>query len=251
MTDAVNRFYNSIENVANLSQSALVELFVYFLTMELGQDAATPKQVSDCFGACDLAAPKGVTARLSEGLKTKPAKFIKVKGGYKLQRHMREMLSKKLGAEQIVAQTSATLRELERRMPEGVRKEFLNETVDCFEAGANRATITMTWILVMDNLFAYILRHKLGEFNASLEKDKGVKLNAVTKRDDFCDIKEAKFIEICRAANIISNDVRKILDSSLGVRNSCAHPSGIKVTDTKVLTVVEDLVENVIFKYEV
>ena len=251
MTDATNRFYNSIENVLNLSQSALVELFVYYLTVELGQSAATPKQVSECFRACDLAAPKGVAARLSEGLKTKPTKFIRVNGGYKLQRHMRETLSEKLGAGRIIAQTSVTLRGLEHKMPEGVRKEFLNETVDCFEAGANRATITMAWILVMDHLFAYILKHKLSEFNTSLAKDKGVKLNAITQRDDFSDMKEAKFIEICRAANIISNDVRKILDSNLGVRNSCAHPSGIRVADTKVLAFVEDLVENVILKYEV
>ena len=30
MTDAVNRFYNTIEDAASQSQSALVELFVYF-----------------------------------------------------------------------------------------------------------------------------------------------------------------------------------------------------------------------------
>ena len=251
MTDAVSRFYNSIEDAANQSQSALVELFVYHLTVEAGQDSATPKQVSDCFVACDLAAPKGVAARLSEGLKTRPAKFIKANGGYKLQRHMREALSKKLGAEKVIAQTNATLRGLERKVPERGRKEFLRETIDCFEAGANRATITMAWILAVDHLFAHILKHKLAEFNASLAKDKGVKLKAVTQRDDFTDMKESKFIEICRAAKIISNDVRKILDISLGVRNSCAHPSGIKVTDTKVVAFVEDLVENVVLKYEV
>ena len=214
MTDTINRFYNSIEDAANQSQSALVELFVYFLTVELGQDAASPKQVSECFTACDLMTPKGVAARLSEGLKTKPAKFIKVNRGYKLQRHLRELLSERLGAERIIAQTSATLRGLERKVPEGLRKEFLNETIDCFEAGANRATITMAWILVMDHLFAYILKHKLVEYNTSLAADKGVKLNAVRQPDDFSDIREAKFIEICRAANIISNDVRKILDTS-------------------------------------
>ena len=251
MIDAINRFYSSIEDASNQSQSAFVELFVYYLTVEVGQNSATPKQVSDCFVACDLVAPKGVAARLSEGLKTRPAKFIKVSGGYKLQRHLREAISKKLGVEKITAQTSATLRELERKMPEGSRKEFLRETIDCFEAGANRATITMAWILAVDHLFAHILKHRLAEFNISLAKNRGVKLNAVTQRDDFTDIKESNFVEICRAGKIISNDVRKILDSSLGVRNSCAHPSGIKVTNTKVVAFVEDLVENVVLKYEI
>ena len=65
------------------------------------------------------------------------------------------------------------------------------------------------------------------------------------------EMKESKFIEICRAAKIISNDVRKILDTSLGVRNSCAHPSGITVSNVKVIAFVEDLVENVVLKYKV
>ncbi len=43
MTDAVNRFYNSIENVEAQSQAALVELFVYFLTVELGQGLCNSK----------------------------------------------------------------------------------------------------------------------------------------------------------------------------------------------------------------
>lgn len=251
MTTAVNRFYNSIENAANQSQSALVELFVYFLTVESGQDAATAKQVADCFAACDLVVPANVGAPLSAGLKGKPPKYIKASGGYKLQRHMREALSRKLGAEKVTAQTSATLRGLEHKLPDGPGKEFLKEAVDCFEAGANRATIVMVWILAMDHLFAYILAHKLAEFNAALSKDKGVKITSISQRDDFTEIKETKFIELCRAAGFISNDVRKILDQKLGTRNSCAHPSGVTIANSKVIDFVEDLVENVILKYAI
>lgn len=251
MTDPVNRFYNSIEDGANLSQAALVELFVYFLTVELGQEIATPRQVAECFTACDLVVPGNVSARLSEGLKGKPPKYIRTKTGYKLQRHMREALSKKLGAETVTAQTSATLRSLEHKLPAGADKEFLKEALDCFEIGANRAAIVMTWILAMDHLFAYILAHKLSDFNAALAKDKGVKLTSVSQRDDFTEIKETKFIELCRAAGIISNDVRKILDQKLGTRNSSAHPSGVTVNKSKVIDFVEDLVDNVILKFAV
>lgn len=249
MTNPVNRFYNSIENSASQSQSALVELFVYFLTVEAGQDTATPKQVAECFSECDLVVPANVGARLSEGLKSKPAKYIKTKGGYKLQRHMREALSRKLGAETVTAQTSATLRGLEHKLPAGANKEFLKEAVDCFEIGANRAAIIMAWILAMDHLFAYILAHKLMEFNAALSKDKGVKIDAVTERDHFTEIKETKFIELCRAAGVISNDVRKILEQKLGTRNSCAHPSGVTVNKSKAIDFIEDLVDNIILKF--
>jgi hypothetical protein len=251
MTTTVNRFYNSIENASGQSQSALSELFVYFLTVESGQESATPKQVAECFAACDLVVPGNVGARLSEGLKSKPPKYIKANGGYKLQRHMREALSRKLGAETVTAQTSATLRGLEHKLPAGANKDFLKEAIDCFEIGANRAAIIMAWILTMDHLFAYILAHKLGDFNAALAKDKGVKIDTITQRDNFTEIKETKFIEICRAAGIISNDVRKILDQKLGTRNSCAHPSGVIVNKSKVIDFIEDLVDNVVLKYPV
>jgi hypothetical protein len=107
----------------------------------------------------------------------------------------------------------------------------------------------MTWNLAMDHLFAHIIKHKLADFNAALSKDKGVKTDAITRRDDFTEIKETKFIELCRAAGIISNDVRKILDQKLGTRNSCAHPSGVTVNKSKVIDFVEDLVDNIILKF--
>lgn len=253
MSNAANRFYNSIENASGQSQSALVELFVYFLTVEKGQEAATPKEVVDCFTACDLVVPGNVSARLSEGLNGKPPKYIRANGGYKLQRHMREALSRKLGAEKVTAQTSATLRSLEHKMPEGGDKEFLREAIDCFEVGANRATIVMVWILAIDQLFAHILAHKLAQFNLALamNTDKSVKVKVITHRDDFTEMKESKFIELCRTAKIISNDVRKILDQKLETRNSSAHPSGVTIRNTKVIDFVEDLVENVVLKYPV
>lgn len=251
MTDPINRFYNAIEGGANLTQSALVEMFVYFLTVELGQEFATSKQVAECFRACDLVVPGNVSARLSEGLKVKPPKFVRTITGYRLQRHLRETLSKKLGVEPVTAQTSATLRGLEHKLPAGAEREFLNEAVKCFEAGANRAAIVMTWIMAMDHLFAHILAHRLSDFNDALSKDNGVKLRSVTKRDDFTEIKETRFIELCRAAGIISNDIRKILDQKLGTRNSCAHPSGVTINRSKVVDFIEDLVDNIIVKFPV
>lgn len=253
MTDSVNRFYNSIESASAQSQTALIELFVYFLTVEQGQDTATPKEVDQCFIDCDLTPPRATASRLSEGLKTKPQKYIKAGGGYKLQRHMREALSKKLGAETTTSQISSTLRSLEHKVPAGGAKEFLAETLDCYEVRANRATIVMAWILAVNHLFDYIIKHRLIEFNAVLAKnaDKRVKVSIITQRDDFSDIPEGKFIELCRSAKIISNDVRKILDQKLDIRNSCAHPSGVKINRTKVIDFVEDLVENVVLKYTI
>ncbi len=52
-----------------------------------------------------------------------------------------------------------------------------------------------------------------------------------------------------RSAGIITNDVRKILDTQLGFRNTAAHPSTVDVPESKVVGAIEDLVLNVILKY--
>ena len=249
--EGASRFYNSIDDAASLGDKDIVGLFVYYLTMEAGEDSASAKMVDGCFIACDLTPPGRTAVYLSEGLRND--RFVKADKGYKLHRHYREELSQKLGAERIVAQTSTELRKLEGRMQPGSTKDFLKETIDCFEAGANRATIVMCWILTLDHLIDYVLTHHLNAFNGVLVKnnDKRVKLTSVDTRDDFGEIPEGKLIEFLRASGVISNDVRKILDEKLGIRNSSAHPSAIAIKRSKVIEFVDDLVENVILKYKI
>jgi hypothetical protein len=253
VTAAINRFYNSIAGTADLNANELVSLFVYYLTVEMSEDIATTKAIEQCFRDCDLPLPKNTSAALSKGLSGSSPKFVKAGGGYRLNRLHRDELGRELGQDRAVHQTSRDLRSLEAKFPAGSEKGFLAETINCFEAGANRATIVMCWILVIDHLYDYVLRDHLNSFNAELAKvtDKRVKVSRVQNRDDFGDIPENKFIELLRAAGIISNDVRKILEEKLGTRNSSAHPSGISIKPTKVVEFVDDLVENVILKYKI
>jgi hypothetical protein len=253
MRTGAERFYDSIHDVEQVTQVELIAFFLYYLTVELQGEIATAKEIDTCFESCHLNPPANTSARLSEGAKSNRKKYIKTKHGYKLHRTLRDELTKRLGATPIVAQTSPALRTLESQLPTGVTREFLSETLDCFEVGANRATIVMSWCLAVDHLQDYILKSKLTEFNAvlSANTDKRVKTKCIRDKDDFGDIPELKFIEFCRSARIISNDVRKILDQKLGTRNSAAHPSAVKFGKAKVVDFVEDLIENVILKYPI
>src|SRR5690606_38210155 len=100
--------------------------------------------------------------------------------------------------------------------------------------------------------FSYVYNHKKIEFNGALSAntDKRVKVSAITQLDDFSDIPENKFIEFLRVSKIITGDVRKILDTKLGIRNTCAHPSSIIISQIKATDFIIDLVENVIVKYK-
>jgi hypothetical protein len=251
MSNAVNRFYSGIKDVHALKSTDLVDYFAYFLTLESGESVATTTAIDNCFRACDLSPPKNTSAYLSKHLNGKSVKFVKVPGGYRLQRAYKDQLAFSLGASVGVTQTSAELRKLEAKLPAGTEKGFLKELVDCFEIGANRAAIVMCWILVLDHLYEYVLKHHLSAFNAALSKnaDKRVRVSVVTSRDDFSDIPEGKFIEFLRSAGIVSSDVRKILDEKLGIRNTSAHPSAVAIKPSKVVEFIDDLVENVVLKF--
>lgn len=253
MRDRVNHFYNSFENAEKFGSNELIELFVYFLTEELGHDSATAKQVMSCFSECDLAVPSSVAPYLSNGVKANPATFIKAKTGYRLQRYVKERIAARLGVGKVEVSTSTELRKLQSLMSDGDAKDFLVEVIDCFDVGANRAAIVMCWILTMDHMYEYVLKYKLNDFNAVLAKntDKRVRVMVVKTKDDFTEMPENKFIEFCKSAKIIPNSVRKILDEKRDTRNSCAHPSGITVRKSKTIEFIEDLISNVFLKYPI
>jgi len=145
-------------------------------------------------------------------------------------------------------QAAKNLRDLLQKMKNHNENSFLREAISCFEIEAYRATIIMSWLLTLDHLFDHILKNKINEFNNELIKQ-NLKIKKISSKDDFLEMKEERFIEICRAAGIITNDIKKILDEKLGIRNSCAHPNSIIVKEAKATNFVEDLIENIVLKY--
>jgi hypothetical protein len=246
MTEGVYRFFTSFEEGTFETQADLIDFFVYYITCDSRDSVAVPRQVKKCFEECDLKAPAGIPARLSEGTNRNNPKYVKKNGGYRLQRNHFERVAKMVGGQTVQITPHVELRKLEKSYLSAPNRSFLTETIDCFEVGAYRAAIVMCWILVMDHFYEYVFKHKLSEFNLALaaNKDKRIKINKVTKQEDFSELPESKFIEFCRSSKIISNDVRKILEEKLGTRNSAAHPSAVEIKPSKAIDFVEDLISN-------
>ncbi|MFC4353322.1 hypothetical protein ACFOW6_17370 [Fodinicurvata halophila] len=251
MNSRAERFYNSITERDTLLQRDQIDMFAYFLQIEEEYSVLSLKDIRECFELCDLSVPARLSAHLSEGAKGKSPRYIKTKNGYRLEKSYRECLSQKLGDDRLERQTSVELRNLEKNFPEGSELRFFEETVACFEAGANRAAIVMCWNLTLCRLYEYIFQHKLSEFNAALatNKDKSVKVSKIENRSDFSDIPERAFLLLCRQARIISGDVKKILDQRIEIRNTAAHPSDIELSKMKTIDFIEDLTRNVIQKF--
>jgi hypothetical protein len=236
MEDRLEKFVERVPNFLDLSPSGKIDYFLYFLTMELGREYASPADIKACFSVLKLV-PYSNTPQyfsLNSLRKTKkPPKYLKTKDGYCLVR------------EKIVA--------IKSEVDKNPLKIKTHEAIRCFEVSAYRASIIMTWNLAIDHLFNYILHHKLNDFDIVLSKntDKRVKVTKIVCKDDFSDIPENKFIDFCRTAHIISNDVRKILDVKLGIRNTCGHPSNVLISESKAVEYIEDLVVNVVLKFKI
>ena len=127
----------------------------------------------------------------------------------------------------------------------------MKEAIDCYRVQAFRATIVMIWILVVHHLEKYIFTNAtaLAQFNSALAKNPDKRIKVIAKVDDFSDLSEVKLIELMRAADLISNDVRKLLDEKLGIRNSAAHPSALIFDGHKATEFASDLIQNVLLKF--
>lgn len=186
--------------------------------------------------------------QINQKKKGKKQRFIRNSdSSFILARSRAGELTKEIVLDSHKTEINNVLRDLLTKISNPSEKIFLEEAIKTYEVEAYRASIIMVWLLTLDHLFEYILANKHQDFIVALRKANNKK--SIHSKDDFGDIKESQFIEICRSAGIISNDVRKILDAKLGIRNSFAHPSTIILPESKALEFIEDLVINVILKY--
>jgi hypothetical protein len=254
MKDQIDSFVAQIPNLNEQQASSLIDYFAYFLTVIVEEDAATPSGIDNCFDLARIRKYSNTSAYLSKNAKrarnTTP-KFLKVDGGYQLERSFELALQKTLHSGPQRLETSHLLRSLLPKVIDQHKRTFLQEAIDCYEIGARRGAIALTWSLTVHHLYEYVLSKKLNEFNAALAKntDKRIKITQVAVVDDFSEIPENKFIEFLRGSSIISNDVRKILDAKLGIRNSAAHPSAVMISEVKATDFIIDLLENVVLKF--
>lgn len=253
MNEKLESFILQIPDLQAKTSSTLIDYFVYFITVILEEEAATPAGVERCFEVGRLQKYSNIAAYFSKHSKRgSTTKFIKLAAGYQLERNVQLEIQKSLHSGPSKLETSHLLRGLLSKLATPEDKSFLLEAIDCYEIGARRAAIVMTWLLTVNHLYSYIYNNHLAAFNTVLaaNKDKRIKITSISKLDDFSEIPEGKFIEFLRSSKVISNDVRKILDTKLGIRNTSAHPSAVSISEVKATDFIIDLVENIIIKYE-
>lgn len=251
----LEEFLKSIEGFYDLNSSDQIAYLVYFLTKIEDNDGVQPIQVKRSFEHLHLVPYSNIPKYLSEKSQGTASKrlFLKRKDKYFLVRNELERIEKQLNGSTPIIEITSKITNLASLIIDNDENDFFQELAKCFSIKAYRASIIMSWNLALDHLYEYILKHKLAEFNTALaaNTDRRVRISTISVKDDFAEIPENKFIEFCRSSRIISNDVRKILDVKLGIRNSAAHPSNIKILESKALDFIDDLTTNVVLKYNI
>ncbi|WP_407524450.1 hypothetical protein PDL71_01520 [Lacibacter sp. MH-610] len=254
--EELEEFALSAEGFFGFSQTEQIDYFLYFLSVKKSITKTSATLIRECYVLLDLLPYAYISQYLTNNLKKIgkiPPKFLRTKEGFQLHRERRLSIEATLKTKPLKAKATSDLSSLLSHVTNPNENEFLKEAISCFEIEAYRASIVMVWNLTIDHLFEFILKHELANFNTALSKntDKRIKITSVSKKDDFSEIPEGKFIEFCKSGGIITNDVRKILDTKLGIRNSYAHPSSLKMLESKAVEFIEDLVNNVVLKYSI
>jgi len=184
-------------------------------------------------------------------LSRRPKEVLRDSRGYALEKRVRDVLETKYGQRSATIQVEQVLKELSAKVPNSAERTFLDETLICYRHKAFRAAITMAWNLAYDHLCEYVIRDpaRFSAFNVQLPRSyQRARISAITKKDDFSELKESEVIQVCRSANIITNDVYKILNEKLGKRNTYAHPSSVIAFPQTAEEIILDLVNNVVLK---
>ncbi len=247
---SIENFIAKFDDFPGWAPTKQVDYITYYWTTEGGKDGISGNEITNSFRLLHLKEYKRVRPYLSENASGRKGKYVKVpSGGYRLTRAKYNEIDREVKQEPVRVAVSTQLTDLVAKVLDSSEEEFLDEAINCYRVEAYRAFIILVWIVAVDHLQKYIFANQLQDFNSALAKNPDKKVRKIVNYDDFSDLPESKLIELSRSANIISNDVHKLLDEKLGTRNSAAHPSGIKISGHKATEFALDLIDNVLLKF--
>ncbi|MDP4538702.1 hypothetical protein Q9K01_03585 [Qipengyuania sp. DY56-A-20] len=127
-------------------------------------------------------------------------------------------------------------------------REYLNETVRCYELGLLRSAVVMAWIAAVYVMQLNILNNHLTAFNAEAARVDS-RWKPAKSTDDLGKMKESDFLDRTAAIGLVGKNVKSALKECLDRRNACGHPNSYKIGPNIVAAHIETLVLNVFSRF--
>lgn len=222
-------------------------VFGYYLQKKEKFQNFQHNDIENCFSLVDFQQPTNINSRL-RGLKNKQM-LVENNGGYRVERTKTKTIEIDILGKPKLKAISSNLESLPKLLKEP-EKQYVAEAVGCLKIDAYHAALILMWTITLSHLRNYVLAYKLNEFNIALSNNpKYVKKNLIIiKYDDFEDIGDFDFLSLLRDSGIVSKNQFKLLNEKLGIRNTYAHPVTLTLTDSKTISFIEDLINDIITK---
>ncbi|MGR9171339.1 hypothetical protein [Rhizobium sp. KDH_Rht_773_N] len=123
-------------------------------------------------------------------------------------------------------------------------RAFVEEAINCYEAGLHRSAIVMSWIAAVDVLYHEVVTHHLAAFNKEA-KSVNAKWKDAVNADGLTRMGESDFLERLVPIGVIGKNVKDELQKALRLRNGCGHPNSLKTGPNMVASHIESLLLNV------
>lgn len=219
----------------------------------LAIDPSNPKQVKDIREIASLAgfnSPK--IWNISDILGKSKGLAIRTPSGWEISPEGRSEVIK-LASEYNIEppkKISTSLRSHLATIQDDQIRAFVSEAIECFECGLYRGAVVLSWVGAVSLLYEYVLQNKLTKFNAEAKR-RDSRWKVAKKREDFGRMKEFEFLQILTAISIIDKSVKLELEKRLQLRNSCGHPTSLRISENIVAAHIEVLILNVFSQFSV
>lgn len=123
-------------------------------------------------------------------------------------------------------------------------KNFLEEAVSGLEHGLLRSAVVLSWVGAVSILHEEVITNHLTDFNNEAAR-RNPKWKPAKNVDGLTAMKEHDFLQVVSAISLLGQNTKQELEQCLKLRNSCGHPSTLKLGENRVASHIEILVLNV------
>ncbi len=221
------------------------------LLIILAEDIDKPKTAAEIKR---VAVSSGLRAaqkwNISSVLADKDGRAVHVDEGWKLTSKGQDYLrSKQLLTVSIIINTANDLRQHLIGISDANTKNFVEEAVNCLEAGLLRSAVVFSWVGAIALIYDHIVKHHLNAFNVEAKR-RDAKWRDATTADELARIKEHDFLDVAESISVLGKNVKQELQNScLKLRNACGHPNSLEIGQNRVAAHIEVLIQNVFSKF--